>query len=323
MRGLSSKLGALAEKAKQFQLESGTTSPSLDHLAENYRTTRQTISLVLTDDNTSDPTFVFHREAMVRKPAAPGAPVPPTVYRAAVFGGGVEAEEEKRLKRIARTDPLLVDRSLLDENGLVPPDAWYRMQGKHLLEYGRLLQMHYNVTPQIVQSFIQTEVRKRLKMEAGAASAKIDQPIVLRSEPVETAVLNRRLGEYTEAIAARHGLTINNNNELVGIGILVQERFAMAQLLCDPREFADQCSGNAIVWSADQLVAIAERDTNDLDAWKSRLEHQGENELPIRNHSLLVGASSAAAALEKRNWILTKLGRWWRRASGKKLSIAA
>ncbi len=285
---MAEKLAGLAEKAKQYQLETGTTAPSLDHLSATRKTTRQTISLVIT----SGDTFVFHKEAMPKKDSSA-----PTVYRAAVFGGGIESEEEAKLREdIALQSPTVA--ADLTDNGKYPPDAWYRLQGKHMLAHGSLLQMTYPLTPETVQAFIRTEVSKRLKMEAGVAADKLGEPVVLAADPVETPVLNRRLGDYTESIASAHGLTVNERGELVGIGILVQERFTMATLRCNAQDFEAMANDAAIVWHADELVAVAERDTADVQAWKNRLQHQADpRALPIRNHSLLLGAAAAAERL--------------------------
>ncbi len=284
---LSEKLHTLAEKARLFQLETGTTAPSLDHLAEGRKTVRQTISLVIA----SGDTFVFHKEAMPKKDAAA-----PTVHRAAVFGGGIESLEESALRAAIAAGTN--DDPDMEERGTYPPDAWYRMQGKHMLRTGSLQQMTYPLTPETVQEFIRTELSKRLRMEAGSAAMYIGDVSLLQTQPVETAVLNRRLGSNTEEIASTHGLTVNERGELVGIGILVQERFAMAKLLCDPQDFEALANGAAIVWKADELVAVAERDTADVQTWKNRLQHQNDpQQLPIRNHSLLVGAAAAAERL--------------------------
>ncbi len=292
---LATKLSDLADRARRLQLESGTTAPSLAHLEEGRTTTRSTLSLLLVHGRRK-PIFVFHREPMPQKDVT----LPPT-HRAAVFGGGIQAEEEKRLEELSRSDPLLVDPRLLGEKGEYPPDAWYRLQGRHMLEHGALQRMRHPWTPETVHAFIRTELRKRLRMEAGAAARDIEVPELLTADPVETAVLHRRLGDFTEAIAERHGMGVNARGELEGIGILVQERFALSELLARPDEFVARSQGAALAWDADRLVANAERDTRDIGAWTSRLARQeNDAELPVRNHSLLVGASAAAAHLTQR-----------------------
>ncbi len=304
---IGDKLATLAERAREFQLQSGTTAPSLDHLDPSRKTVRKTISLILTHGR-KDLSFVFHKEAMPKK-----KPEDQTIYRAAVFGGGIQSEEEKSLEKISLQHPLLVDPNLL-ENGKYSADAWYRLQGKNMLESGSLLQMTFDTGPAMVQRYIHDELSKRLHMEAGEAASMIGEPTSLRADPVVTPVLNRRLGAYTEQIADKHGLTVNERRELVGIGIEVHENFAVAPLLGNPYEFAEESEGNALVWSTDDLIAIAERDTHDLDSWKKRLENQ-ENDvnLPIRNHSLLVGATAAVRHQEEQGKWGNRIAAVWNR----------
>lgn len=301
------KLQKLADRAKEFQLQSGTTAPSLDHLHPSRKTVRKTISLVLTHGR-KELSFVFHKEAMPKK-----KPDDATVYRAAVFGGGIQSEEEKRLERMSKTDLLFVDPDLLEKDRY-PADAWYRLQGKNMLYTGAMAQMAFDTGPAMLQGYIRDELSKRLHMEAGEAASLIGEPALMQADPVVTPVLNRRLGGYTERIAEKYSMTVNERKELEGIGIEVHEHFAVAPLLADPYEFAEKSEGNALVWSADDLIAIAERDTADIDAWKKRLEHQGSDvNLPIRNHSLLVGATAAVRHIEEQGKWGNKIRNIWAR----------
>jgi hypothetical protein len=306
LNALAGKLDDLAEKARLLQLETGTTSPTLDHLPAERKTVRDTLSLMLVSGRRA-PVFALHREP---------TPASKDIRRAAVFGGGIRSEEEARLDALAATDPLLVDPGLLDADGKFPADAWYRMLGKQMLRTGALPQMTFPWKPATVQAFIRTELSKRLRFEVGQAARLIDDPELLTAEPVVTNVLDRRVGDYTEAIAARYGLRVENRN-LVGIGIAVRERFALAELLCPPDEFGMAARGEAVLWPADRLVANAERDTADVAAWKSRMERQGDPlALPIRNHSLLVGAAGAVRGLQAKWNVpepLRRLARRWRR----------
>lgn len=285
---LSAKLTSLAARAQVLQLETGATSVTLDHLAAGRRTVRETLSLVLTASHNGEPMFILHREKAPQKDAS-AAPQ----YRAAVFGGGVESIEEMQFRQRVQIEPETVDQRLL-EAGKVPPDLWYRLQGKSLLATGELVQLTYPLTSDFVESFVRNEIAKRLLMEAGEAAAFIQDARLLQAEFVETAVLGAKFGSFTDAITQAHGLTQDASGRIAGIGILVRERFAAAGLVTSPMDFAAHANGSALVWSADQLIANAERDTNDAGTWKGRMAHQGvDNELPIRNHSLLMAAAEA------------------------------
>lgn len=303
----SQKLADLAAQAAQRQLETGTTAPSLDHLDAGRRTVRLAMSLALVGGSHGQ-TFLLHREPMVTKKTPPGEPPPATIYRAAIFGGGMESVEERRFADMVREDPLSIDPALLSEAGGVPPDYWYRRQGKHMLAHGHLEQMTYPVTQESILACLRSDLARRMGMEVGTQSlGAIGAPIALQNaQPVETNVLNRRLGNFTEPIAARHGLSVNAAGELVGIGITVRERFAMARLLTDPARFQALTRGNALAWPVEHLIAVAERDTRDATTWAGRLGPQfqmSDDTLPIRNHSLLLAAAGALAHLHgERGW---------------------
>lgn len=288
---LSAKLTSLADRSKRLQLETGSTSITLDHLAPERRTVRSTLSLVLTASHNGEPMFVVHREKMPQKDAS-ATPQ----YRAAVFGGGVESTEERQFRQRVQVDPETVDQRLL-EAGKVPPDLWYRLQGKSLLTTGELVQLTYPLTSDFVASFVRNEIAKRLLMEAGEAAAFIQDARLLQVQPVETAVVGAKFGSFTDAITQAHGLSQDSMGRITDIGILVQERFAAAGIVTSPLDFAVRANGAALVWSADQLIANAERDTADAGAWKGRMAHQGADaSLPIRNHSLLMAAAAAVSS---------------------------
>lgn len=313
---IADKLDILARSAEALQLHAGTTAPSLDHLDPTRRVTRDTISVVLLEGTGRNPRLIFHREPAPQKPEI----TTPPKRRLAVFGGGLEAEQERLARDAVKTDPLLVDPALLGPDGTYPPDYWYRRQGKELLERGQLLQMTYHHTPETITKILRQDLFKRLKMEAGAQALRgVSEPVMLGgTKPVVTHVLNRRLGDYTERIAAKHGMTVNERGELVGIGISVNEYFAMAQV-DDAEAFVRASGGNAVMITGDELIARAEGDTKDLDAWKARLSR--EEPLPVRNSSLLVGSAGAVRELAF-SWSKLWQNFWQRRGPRGKRMLA-
>ncbi len=312
---IADKLDTLARSAEALQLQAGTTAPSLDHLDPTRRVTRDTISVVLLEGTGRNPRLVFHREPAPQKKEI----TTPPKRRLAVFGGGLEAEEERLARETHKADPLLVDPLLLDK-GTYPPDYWYRRQGKEMLRHGRLLQMHYRHTPETLAHILRQDLFRRLKIEAGAEALRgVSEPVVLGgTKPVVTNVLNRRLGDYTEQIAELLGMEVNGDGQLMGIGIGVNEYFAMAQV-DDAEAFVDASGGNAVMVTGDELIARAEGDTKDLDAWKARLNR--EEPLPVRNASLLVGSAGAVREMAF-SWGKLWQNFWQRRGPRGKRTLA-